>query len=187
MGVASSRAVTRLRELSRTREFGKVLRYVTVSGISTVLSLAMLYVFYRKVGLSVRSANITATVIATVPSYYLNRTWAWGRTGKSHFRREVLPFWTIAAISLVLSTLAVQFAESESLRISSSKQVQTLLVLFANFFTYGVIWIGKFILFNKVLFVQHGTDDKTPVVLVPVEVTANDPASTVEVGARPSE
>jgi putative flippase GtrA len=179
----------RVREYTGSHEFRKVARYVTVSGISTVISLVMLYIFYRQVGLSVRWANVTATVIATVPSYYLNRTWAWKRSGKSHFRREVVPFWVIAAISLALSTLAVQFAEHESLKISSSHQIQTLLVLFANFFTYGVMWAGKFFLFNKVLFVHHGSDEADPLVLVPVTAedgTDGDP-SVIEVGSSSAE
>jgi putative flippase GtrA len=179
MGEAAATRYGRARDYLRTPECAKVLRYVTVSGISTVLSLALLYIFYRKVGLTVRWANVVATVIATVPSYYLNRTWAWGRTGKSHFRREVLPFWIIALISLGLSTIAVQFAAHEADRLSQSHTVQTGLVLLANFVTYGVMWVGKFVLFNKILFVHrdgagHGDGgDDGPIVLVPaVEVAA---------------
>ncbi len=169
MPVAAPTAAERARAYMATPQFGKIARYVAVSGISTVVSLVMLYVFYRQVGLAVAWANLVATVIATVPSYYLNRTWAWGKSGKSHFRREVLPFWVIAVISLGLSTLAVKFAEHESHRLSGSHDVQTLLVLFANFFTYGVMWAGKFFIFNKLLFAHHPDPDTVePVVLVPL-------------------
>jgi putative flippase GtrA len=159
----------RAKAFRQNPEFWKVVRYVTVSGISTVFSLALLYIFYRQVGLTVRWANIVATAIATVPSYYLNRTWAWGRSGKSHFRREVLPFWIIAIISLALSTIAVQFAAHEADAHAHSKTIQTILVEAANFITYGVMWVGKFLLFNKILFVHRdGDDDGRPIVLVPV-------------------
>jgi len=153
----------------RTPDFAKLWRYVAVSGISTVLSLLMLYIFYRPVGLSAGWANVVATVIATVPSYYLNRTWAWQRSGRSHFRREVLPFWVIALISLGLSTIVVRFAAHEADHHLHSHSAQTAVVLAANFFTYGVMWVGKFVLFNKVLFVHHGKgeDSESPVVLVP--------------------
>ena len=120
--------------------------------ISTVLSLGVLYVFYRVVGLSATWANVVATTIATVPSYYLNRTWAWGHSGKSHLWREVVPFWAIAFVSLGLSTLAVTFAAREAHHLARAHEVQTGLVLLANFITYGAMWVGKFMLFNKVLF-----------------------------------
>ena len=121
--------------------------------ISTVLTLAMLYVFFRvlKIG-SAADSNLLATSIATAPAYYLNRTWTWGKTGKSHLMKEVVPFWTIAIIGVLLSTLAVHFAAVEAHHITKSKMGVTALVEFANFFTYGVLWVGKFTVFNRYLF-----------------------------------
>jgi putative flippase GtrA len=179
MPEAPSSPYERLRAYTRTPECAKIFRYVAVSGISTVVSLVVLYIFYRPVGLSASWANVVATVIATVPSYYLNRTWAWQRSGRSHFRKEVLPFWLIALASLGLSTLAVRFAAHEAdLHLHAHHTLQTLAVLFANFFTYGVMWAGKFALFNKVLFVHRsGGAPEEPIALV----------AAVEVGSYPSE
>jgi hypothetical protein len=69
--------------------------------------------------------------------------------------RELVPFWAIAFISLVLSTLAVDYAAHEAHLISPSHQVETVLVLFANFITYAIIWVAKFLLFNRYLFITH--------------------------------
>jgi putative flippase GtrA len=151
MSTASSSASSRARAYVKTPEFTKLWRYCTVSGISTVTSLVGLYVFYRVIGLSPRWANVVATCIATVPSYYLNRSWAWGKNGKSHFMKEVAPFWVIALISLLISTEVVGFAGHESTSIAS-KDVRALILVAANFVTYGFLWVGKFVLFNKVLF-----------------------------------
>lgn len=139
--------------LLRSPGFTKVWRYGAVSVVSTVVTLVALYVFYRviRVG-SAGEANVFATAIATVPSYYLNRTWAWGKTGKSHLWREMVPFWVIAAVGLVLSTLAVELASREAHHLSHAHQVQTALVEVANLFTYAVMWVGKFLVFNRVLF-----------------------------------
>jgi putative flippase GtrA len=145
--------VDRGRELVRTPGFSKLWRYASVSVITTILSLSLLYVFYRVVDVgSAMVANVIATVITTIPSYYLNRTWAWGKSGKSHLWREVVPFWVIAALSLVVSTVAVGAAAHEAHHLSASHHVQTLLVELANLVTYGVMWIGKFVLFNRILF-----------------------------------
>jgi hypothetical protein len=66
--------------------------------------------------------------------------------------REIVPFWVIAFISLVLSTVAVGVAAHNSDRISNSKLIRSLCVVGANVITYGSIWIVKFILYNKFLF-----------------------------------
>src|SRR5580704_7210817 len=134
-----------------SRDLGKILRYGTISVVSTAISLTGLFVFYRWIGLSPTWSNIVATCIATVPYYYLNRMWVFKKSGRSHLTREVLPFWTIAFVSLVLSTLAVKFAGSQVHSIAS-KDVRGAILVAANLATYGILWIVKFIVFNRYLF-----------------------------------
>jgi putative flippase GtrA len=129
----------------------KILRYGTISVVSTAISLSGLFVFYRWIGLSPTWSNILATCIATVPYYYLNRMWVFKRSGRSHLTKEVLPFWTIAFVSLVLSTLAVKFAGSQVHSITS-KDIRGAILVGANFATYGILWIAKFVVFNRFLF-----------------------------------
>jgi len=132
-----------------------------VSVISSVTSLVLLYVFFRvlKVG-SAAASNILAAAVATGPSYYLNRTWAWKRGGKSHLWREVVPFWVIAFVSLALSTGAVDFASHEAHVHHLQGRTETILVEFANFFTYGVLWVAKFSFFNRILFAHRAPDER---------------------------
>jgi putative flippase GtrA len=151
MSAAPGGVVARSRDFTKTAEFTKIWRYCAVSGVSTVLSLIGLFVFYRVFGLSPRKANVVATCVSTVPSYYLNRSWAWGKNGKSHFMKEVAPFWIIALVSLLISTLVVGFAASRAKGVHSVDE-RGLILVFANLVTYGFLWIGKFLLFNKVLF-----------------------------------
>ncbi len=155
MASTHSGLVSRVRVLLRSPGFAKLWRYGAVSVVSTALSLLLLYLFFRVAGMTATEANIVATVLATPPNYYLNRSWAWGKTGKSHIAREVIPFWVIAAAGLVLSTLAVTAADHAAHHAGLGHHLETLVVLGANFFTYGVIWVGKFILFNRVLFVDR--------------------------------
>jgi hypothetical protein len=51
----------------------------------------------------------------------------------------------------VLSTLAVKFAGSQVHAISS-KNVRGAILVAANFATYGILWIAKFVVFNRYLF-----------------------------------
>jgi putative flippase GtrA len=140
-----------LGETIGSHNLGKILRYGTISVVSTAISLTGLFVFYRWIGLSPTWSNIVATCIATVPYYYLNRMWVFKKSGRSHLTKEVLPFWTIAFVSLVLSTLAVKFAGSQVHSISS-KNVRGAILVAANLVTYGILWIAKFVVFNRYLF-----------------------------------
>ncbi len=154
---ALSTKVRTARAFVKTPGFTKLWRYGVVSVVSTAITLSALYLFFHvmKIG-SAMESNVLATAIATIPSYYLNRTWAWGKRGKSHVWREVLPFWITAIASLVLSTVAVGVADHVARHLSASDNVVTVVVELANFCTYGVLWIAKFVLFNRVLFVHPG-------------------------------
>ena len=46
---------------------------------------------------------IFANAVATFPSYWLNRRWAWGKSGRSHFMKEIVPFWAMSAAGIAFS------------------------------------------------------------------------------------
>ena len=63
----------------------KMFRYATVSVISTVVSFTVLgssSASFR--GRSEVPSTVFANMVASVPAYYLNRTWSWGKSGRSH-------------------------------------------------------------------------------------------------------
>ena len=148
--------VERARRFVRSDVFAKLWRYGSVSVISTLLTNGLLFLFYDALNVgTAMECNVLATTITTLPAYYLNRNWTWRKSGKSHLWREVVPFWAIAFVSLVISTVAVGVAAHNADHISHSKLVRSLLVNLANIVTYGTIWVVKFIIFNKYMFVHH--------------------------------
>ena len=129
----------------------KMFRYTMVSVISTGVSTVVLLLVYGvfRVWTEVPSA-VFGNLVATVPSYYLNRTWAWGKTGRSHIRREIIPFWTLALAGILLSVVT----ESEARHIGLSylrhdHLARTVLVLGANFLAFGLLWVVKLLVFNR--------------------------------------
>src|SRR4051812_42735748 len=88
----------------------KPLRYAAVSAIAVCCSPAVLGICSAVIGMSPVWSNITAVTLGCIPSYTLNRYWLWGRRGKNHFWREVVPFWVLALIGLAFSTLLVAVA-----------------------------------------------------------------------------
>jgi putative flippase GtrA len=142
-------------ERSRTPGGRKMIRYSLVSVVSVIVSQIVLFI--AQSFWSARTSNIVAVCVSAVPSYYLNRTWAWGKSGKSHLWKEVVPFWGLAFLSLAFSTWAADFAESHAQGIDSHF-VETLIVMGAALGAFGVLWVGKFIIFNKILFAHHIED-----------------------------
>lgn len=143
-----------LLEKARSPKGQKAIRYTLTSVVSVAVSQVILFVLLGLAHWTARSANITACSIATVPSYYLNRTWAWGKSGKSHFWKEVAPFWSLAFIGLAFSTWAADFAESKVVGIDSHL-LRTGTVMAAALGAFGVLWMAKFVIFNELLFKHH--------------------------------
>jgi glycosyltransferase XagB len=133
----------------------KVLRYSLVSLISIVVSQSVLMVAFGMLHWTARLANVAACAVATVPSYYLNRSWAWGRRGRSHLWKEVVPFWAIAFLGLALSTWAADFGSTLARQAAVSHAATTAIVMTSSLLAFGVLWVGKFAIFNALLFTER--------------------------------
>ena len=151
-------AISSLRERARSETGQKAIRYTLVSVVAVIISQVALAICYGLLHRGPVESAIESAVCGGIPSYYLNRNWAWGKSGKSHLWREVVPFWVLAFLGLVFSTWTVAVADRYAKEHFSSHLAHTVIVNGASLFGYGVLWILKFILFNKVIFVHHPED-----------------------------
>lgn len=147
--------VRRLWDLYHTPSGKKMFRYTMVSVISTGVAQGTLFLVFGIARLwSAVPSNIFANAVAAVPSYYLNRNWAWGKTGRSHVMREVVPFWVLSFAGMALSIVTVgataHWCRSEDL----GHLATSVLVNAANLFAFGVLWILKFLVFNRMFAVE---------------------------------
>jgi putative flippase GtrA len=168
---------TRARAFRQTEHFSRLWKYASVSIVSTGVTQVVLFVTYHvfSVGTAVE-CNLIATAVASIPAYYLNRTWTWGKSGRSNIWREVVPFWSISFLGMVLSTIAVGVAAHNADRVTSGSLERALIINGANLFTYACIWTGRYFLFNRFLF---GTRAGGP---VPAGDEAPRPAEPAEAG-----
>lgn len=126
------------------RYWQKLLKYAGVSVVGVVLGQTLLLVFFAGFGWSAVVSNVSAVAIATVPVYFLNRRWVWGRIGRNRIMTEVVPFWAMAFIGLALSTLAVHWAHGH--------WDHPLAVSAANLSGFLIPWVAKFFLLDAVMF-----------------------------------
>jgi putative flippase GtrA len=130
----------------------KFIKYSMVSVVSVVVTEVVLFICYRFLHQSGGWSGFEASVIAAVPSYYLNRSWVWKKGGRSHFLKEVVPFWVMAFIGIGFSAWVSDLAEVFARDITGNRSIQGIILQIVNVAAFGVLWIVKYIIFNKILF-----------------------------------
>ena len=148
--------VHRIQEWSKSHEGKKLIRFTAVSVISTGVSFVTLFLVFGvfKVWTQVPS-TIFANAVATIPSYNLNRKWAWGKGGRSHLMKEILPFWSMSAVGIAVSVVGAQAARHVSVKHHLPHLEQTIIVLTANVLSFAIFWVLKLLLFNRLFHVNE--------------------------------
>lgn len=149
----------------RTPKGRTMVKFSCVSLISTAVAQGTLWIVFYNLRLwSAVPCNIFANLVATLPSYTLNRRWAWGKSGRSHLWREVVPFWTMSCAGMALSIGTVSFA-SHAAHVHHFGHLSTSIVVnAANFFAFGILWVLKFLVFNR-LFKAATGEELEPVLI----------------------
>jgi putative flippase GtrA len=133
-----------------THEGRKIFRYSMVSVISTAVSLVVIAIVYGVLHLwSEVPSVVFANFVATFPSYWLNRKWAWGKHGRSHFWKEIAPFWIMSAAGIAFSIIFAELARHVGTALNFNHTEQTLLVMVANVISFAIFWVLKLLVFNR--------------------------------------
>lgn len=126
--------------------FGRLVGYGTVSAGTVVLTQGVLVLAYAVLEWPAVVANVVAVCVAAGPAYYANRRWVWSRTDRHSVTGEILPFWAYSLVGLGVSTGLVGLADmwwQSAVAVSA-----------ANLVGFGVLWAGKFVLLDRVLFAR---------------------------------
>jgi putative flippase GtrA len=118
-------------------------RYVCVSGANVATSQLLLFLFSEVLDWRPLVANVSSVILSTIPAYIMSRRWVWRQSGGNDFGAEVLPFWLMAALGLVLSTIAVTWA-GQTFDAPWALNV-------ASLGTYGFIWVMKYIVLDRLI------------------------------------
>lgn len=138
----------------------RLVKFGLVSVIAVLVSQTTLVVTFGLLHWEARPSNLAAFVLATIPSFELNRRWTWRRSGRTHLRRELVPFWILAFVGLLASDQATRFAAEASEELTS-RTLRTVVVMVASLTTYGVLWVVKFALLDRLVWSDLGATDET--------------------------
>lgn len=125
-------------------------RYTAGSAICFGVSELVFVGLFAPGVLGSKGAAIVASIAGIIPGYFLNRSWTWGRTGRSDFWREVVPYWVTALISTALAALGTGAANA--LFADESRGVRTVINAAAYMLVYGVLFVAKYVVFHRWLF-----------------------------------
>jgi putative flippase GtrA len=125
-------------------------RYVAGSAICFVVSEIVFVALFWPGLLGSKGAAVAASIAGIIPGYFLNRSWTWGRKGKSDFWREVVPYWATALISTVLAALGTGAANA--IFADEERSVRTVINAVAYMLVYGVLFVAKYVVFHLWLF-----------------------------------
>jgi putative flippase GtrA len=146
--------VPAVRNLLERPTVAKLIRYSMTSVVGVVLGQSLLQLFYTVLDWPAVAANVVATTISTGPVYLINRYWVWKKKSGNSLRREVVPFWGMTFLGLALSSVIVWFVEQRT--------DAALAISLANLAGFGVLWIAKFIVLDRVLFAHHELGETPP-------------------------
>ncbi|WP_327638797.1 GtrA family protein [Kribbella sp. NBC_00482] len=133
-------------------------KYSASSVIATVVSqvaFALCYWF----GTAAIVATLVAWLAGAIPNYVLNRRWTWGRSGQK------LPY-TIIVVGSAVTAIVVTSVTDRLVQPLESHLWKTVLVSGSYLGTYAVLFIVKFVLFDRLVFAKTAADPvevRTPV------------------------
>jgi len=127
----------------------KLLRYFTGSVIATVCSEVAFVALYGLLSVGTTWSSVLSWLAGAVPNFWLNRNWAWQRTGRPSLRREVLPYAAIIVTTLVLATLLTHAADVWLHHQGVSSSVRVTLVAAVFLGTYVVVFALRFVLLER--------------------------------------
>jgi putative flippase GtrA len=146
--------IERLRAWTHTHEGRKLIRFTCVSGVSTATSQLLLLLIFGVAHLwGVVASTFVANACATVPSYYLNRTWTWGKRGRSHLVKEIIPFWTMSALGIICAFFFSLWAHHLIHTHDWAHWIDTIVAMAVNFLAFAIFWVLKLLVFNRIFHV----------------------------------
>ena len=122
------------------RKLGK---YSAASVVAVCVGQPVFWICNGLLGWDAIVSNLVSVSAGAVPNYLINRRWTWSQTGKNRLWGEIVPFWAMSALGVILSVLAVNYADD--------RWHSTPINAIAQLAGFGVLWLAKFLVLDRVM------------------------------------
>lgn len=130
----------------------RLAKFTAGSALAAMISEIAFIVLYGPVGAGPRVAGVAAFLAGAIPNWALNRRWTWRRRGRPRLGREVLPYVAVVISTAVAATALGGVADGLVRGLEAPRSLQVALVAMAYLLPYGVVFLLKFLLFERVVF-----------------------------------
>jgi putative flippase GtrA len=125
-------------------------KYTIGSVGATVLSQLTLTGMFWLGGVSATEASLVAFVAGAIPNFVLNWKWAWGRSGRPAFLRELAPYLGIVIGGGLAATALTTLTDHLLAPLVTDRGARTLVLDLAYLSSYAVLFVLKFALMDRV-------------------------------------
>lgn len=132
----------------------RITKYFFGSVLSGIISALTFIAMFGPGFLGSKGASLVASATGAISGYFLNRHWTWGKRGKAHFRKEVVPYWTTVILTAIAAALVTGAVNAYVREQTSDRLIRTIVNTVAFVGTYGVSFVLKYGLFHR-LFGDH--------------------------------
>jgi putative flippase GtrA len=127
----------------RSPTITKLFRYSAASVVAVSVGQPVLWLCYGVFDWGDLTSNLVSVSCGAVPNYLINRHWTWHQTGKNRLWGEIVPFWVMSALGMILSLFAVNYADH--------RWGTTVAVAIAQLSGFAAVWILKFLVLDKLM------------------------------------
>jgi putative flippase GtrA len=168
----------RLRSV-RKRHGRRMAKYFIGSVIAFFVSTATFGVAFGTGLLGSKGASLTASATGAIVNYFLNRNWAWGVRGRADVRRELIPYWRTVIVTAIAAALVTGAVNAVMRDMGTDRSVRTVVNTIAFVATYGIAFLFKYRMFDRLFRGHHRRRDEPAIDVVrpsaPVQVSVVDP------------
>lgn len=131
----------------------KVTKYAIGSVIALLTSVIVFAVSYVILSGHPTTCSILAFFAGAIPNWILNRRWAWRLKGRADFLREIVAYIAISGVVLVASSLSTTWMQDwVKTNVTPHHGIRVLLVTGAYVFVQAVLFVVKFVIYEKWVF-----------------------------------
>jgi putative flippase GtrA len=121
----------------------KLAKYSAASVVAVSVGQPVFWICNGLLGWDAIISNLVSVSAGAVPNYLINRRWTWSQTGKNRLWGEIVPFWAMSALGVILSVVAVNYADD--------RWHSTPINAIAQLAGFGVLWLAKFLVLDRVM------------------------------------
>jgi putative flippase GtrA len=148
-----ARSLPLAERVSRSAYGAKVTKYAIGSVIALATSIIVFAVSYVVLSGHPTTCSVLAFFAGAIPNWILNRRWAWKLRGRADFLREIVAYVAVSGVVLVASSVSTSAMQSwVKGHVTPHHGIRVLLVTGAYVFVQAVLFVVKFVVYDKWVF-----------------------------------